>query len=162
MATCCLALKNIVAEAMHQAALRRHDSLPRKDVLQSMLFDYFDQFYADKEALTTRLTLVNAKPSTWGAMMCLPSTVIKSMATSFPVLFWTKRSVLSVKILTQALTTPDDYAATVWIPPIRANCRCIWVAIMEDRNRQAWVYRPAGYAWRTTAPLLQRGPARLH
>lgn len=33
-----------------------------------------------------------------------------------------------------AVCTPDEYAATVWMPPIHFWCRCIWVAIMRDEE----------------------------
>ena len=86
-------------------------------------------------------------------MMYLPSTVIKSMATS-TVLFWTKRSVLSVKIFDASVVTPDDYAATVWIPPIHFNCRCIWVAIMEDETDKPEFTGLPDTPGGATAPLL--------
>lgn len=33
-----------------------------------------------------------------------------------------------------SVATPDEYAATVWMPPIHFWCRCIWVAIMRDEE----------------------------
>lgn len=33
-----------------------------------------------------------------------------------------------------SVVSPEEYKNTTWVPPIHFNCRCIWVAIMDDEE----------------------------
>lgn len=36
--------------------------------------------------------------------------------------------------LDSSVVKPEVYFSTIWMPPIHFNCRCIWVAIMDDEE----------------------------
>ena len=125
-------------------------------MLQS-IFDYFDQFYADKEALTTANLVSQAVNLGRDDVFTEYSDKIYGYQYSAIL----DEAVCAIcEDLDASVVTPDDYAATVWIPPIHFNCRCIWVAIMEDETDKPEFTGLPDTPGGATAPLLQRAGPR--
>lgn len=60
--------------------------------------------------------------------------------------------------LDQSVVGETDYMATKWIPPIHFNCRCIWVAIMNDETDKPSIEGLPDAPGGATEPTLAQGP----
>lgn len=55
-----------------------------------------------------------------------------------------------------SVVDPATYNATIWMPPIHFNCRCIWVAIMNDEDDKPDFVDIPDTPGGATAPSLSR------
>lgn len=55
-----------------------------------------------------------------------------------------------------SVVDPATYNATIWMPPIHFNCRCIWVAIMSDEDDKPDFQDIPDSPGGATAPSLSR------
>lgn len=119
--------KTIVTDAVRKNLLDKTE-LALSDVMKS-IFGMFDDFFDEKETLTATTIITTA--INIGRDDVFRDNESDIYGYQYSGLL--DEAICAIcKDLDGSVATPDDYAATIWVPPIHFNCRCIWVAIMKD------------------------------
>lgn len=122
-------LKGVITDAVRKNLLAR-TQLGWRDVLATAV-DIFPVFFDDKEVLTASSLITLALNLGRDDVFQEYSDNIDGYQYS---------AILDDVVcaiceeLDSSVATPDEYYNTIWMPPIHFNCRCIWVAIMDDEE----------------------------
>jgi hypothetical protein len=122
-------VKTIVTDAVRKNLLDKTE-LAVGDVLTTVL-GMFDDFYEDKEILTIGSLITTA------INIGRDDVFQKYEAEVYGYQYSAILDEVVCKVceeLDGSVATEAEYYSTKWMPPIHFNCRCIWVAIMNDEE----------------------------
>jgi hypothetical protein len=149
-------LKTIVTDAVRKNQLAKTE-LSVSNVL-ALVTQMFSAYFGDKEDLTAS-SLITA------ALNIGRDDVFKD--NDGDIYGYQYSAILDDKVcaicedLDSSVVTNTEYMATVWMPPIHFNCRCIWVAIMDDEEEKPDYSGLPDSPGGATEPSLSRTPPRL-
>lgn len=124
-------IKTIVTDAARKNLLDKTE-FSIKTVLASII-DMFDEFFDEKEPLTAAATTTFSITLGRDDVFQTYNDDIYAYQYS-AILDGRECKICGEGGLDGSVVKPEIYYDTIWLPPIHHNCRCIWVAIMDDED----------------------------
>lgn len=124
-------IKTIVTDAARKNLLGKTE-LSIKTVLASII-TMFDDFFDEKEPLTAAATTTFSITLGRDDVFQTYNEDIYAYQYS-AILDGRECKICGEGGLDGSVVKPEVYYDTIWLPPIHYNCRCIWVAIMNDEE----------------------------
>jgi len=143
-------LKTIVTDAVRKNKLSTVQELSVGDIL-SLIASSFSLFFDEKETLTASSIITTA-------INIGRDDVFQQF--SKDIYAYQYSAILDAKVcqvcldLDSSVVEEATYYATKWMPPIHFNCRCIWVAIMNDEEDRPGITGLPEAPGGTTEPSL--------